>query len=191
MINNLIKKISTLSLGISLCSCGPDTNVNGLFEPDGKKNSYESLLIKAENAYNKGNYNEASSYIDKALSINSMDEEAVIIKGYIQMSQAGIDGFQLAEGLINQSKEDSSQNLTTSECAEETGAVKILCQLSSVVGIEADEKLLLTQASSSDPELTIPKQAPDARIAGVEVISKINDTINTICAFIDISESNF
>ena len=191
--------LSTVAAGLLISSCGPDTNINGMFEPDGKKSSYESIMIRAEHAYNNGKYDSASSLVEQALAKSPSDEKAIVLKAYILLSQAGIDGFQLAEDLIAQSSASTSTSTSTTTsltdtdtetdtaatCNEEEGAVKVLCQLQNIVGITAEDKILLTDPSTTDSSLTVPKSATEAREAAVNVIAKTNEAISTICSLVN------
>ena len=195
MLKYLCKALLLTVCITQIIGCGPDTNILGYFEPEGKKNAYDALILRAEYAYNKEEYEEASEIVDKALEINTNNEEAAILKGYILMSQGGIDGFQLAEGLIDQSSTTSLalQLANDDDCAGNEGASAVLCKLQNTIGMSVDEKnQLLTGETSTIGDKTIetPKSATDARIAGVNVINKMNEAISTICPYVDTSVLN-
>lgn len=180
---------------ISSClvwACGEGSNINSLFiANEDKKNTSKALLRQAEAHYDAAEYADASKYAQKALDLNPSSEEASVLMAYITLSQAGIDSITLASKMISAAATDATgvETSSSSQCDKEEGAVQQLCKLGDVIGLTADDLAALTNPSTDSAlglsEFREPKTAEEARGAGVNVITKVNEAMSYICTFVD------
>ncbi len=81
-----------------LISCGPDTNLMQIFADD---DGVDSLLIRARAAYDRGSYDDAAKFVQKAMKQDAENEHGAIILGYVSLAQGGMDSFSLIKKLIS------------------------------------------------------------------------------------------
>jgi len=171
-------------LTLAMNACGEKTNINQLFVSSAEKKSLESLLQKAEIAYDSGDFDTALDFAEQARDINSANERVVVLLGYIYLSKAGIDSFTLASGL-------TSLNSTKTTLTATTDAAATLSSLSTILGITtADLKIIADNSTSSlalfkDYDLLFPKKASVARASGIASLEFVNKAIAVICPFVD------
>lgn len=189
LLKRMLMSLPILPLGI-LASCGEDSNFNSFFFADeGKTETVAEILAEADAEYNLGNFGDAQQLAEKAYNKDPNNEEAAVLLGYIYMSLAGVDSFQLASSLIEQSATETAKTKTgtatsSSDCDSSDGAVKALCQLGDILGLTADDSKKLTTDSGS-ASYRFPKQASEAREAQVKVIELVNKAISYICPFVN------
>lgn len=172
-----------------LGACSGDTNINQFFVSKEQEESVDALLQQAESDYNAGEFSDALKSAEKAYAINANNEEVVVLLGYIHLSMAGIDTFQLAKGLIK--IEEDKKKAATSLVAEDNSAASTLASMSTLLGITSEDLLKLGTESASSKEyfkaypVILPKSATAAREAGVSSIEHVNKAISYICPFVD------
>ena len=184
---SMVIVLAQLSLFHYLASCSEDSNINAIFIPESKTNNINDLLDEAESLYDKGEYAAALTAAQKAYELSPNNEEVAILLSYIHLSVAGIDSFQLARNLIDQSS-TTTTTLTTQDtsCSSETGAVAALCKLGSTIGLSATDKNNLTTEATGTTDYRFPKKASEARAAGVLTIDSMKNAINIVCPLVKI-----
>jgi hypothetical protein len=181
------KKLAALLLGVVLTSCGSEFNFNSLLVTSAQQEAFDVLVSVAERAYNTGDFELAREKGEAALAINNNNEEVSILLGYIYLSLAGIDTFQLIEKLSDTS--ESAQG--TLALLAGSNAASQLSGLSSIVGVTAadTEKFGTKQVSTSvefqDFPVIHPTTAAVARASsGVAALLYMDNAIKIICPFV-------
>ena len=178
--------VSILATGAGGLSCSTDSNINQFFVAGKHKEALDVLVAEAQYDYDQGKYDDAITKAEKAFEMNKNNEEVAVLLGYIYLSKAGIDPFQLAKTLIGSSSKSAA--LAGSE-----NAASQLSSLSSIVGVTAAELVLL----KSDAEVATPPAAFDGlpvirparasvgRLAGVSTLEFTDKAIKVVCPFVN------
>jgi hypothetical protein len=93
-------------------SCGSSTNLNQIWGDD---NAADSLLLEAQSAYDRGDFNKAEKISSNLVERSPDHEEAAVLLGYIHLSQGGFDPYRVASCLIEISS-PSSNSKNESNC---------------------------------------------------------------------------
>jgi tetratricopeptide (TPR) repeat protein len=170
-----------LALTLMAAGCG-QYNPNGYLAGSGETKSSDYLVERANYYYNKGEFTKAADFAEQALDVNGKNEDAVVVAGYTYLSLAGIDPFNLAEGMINLDSGSSSSR------ADSANSANILLSLSSVLGLsDADRaKLVIEDESNTEHPVDVPKCAETARTA-ISQLRYANKAINLICPWVNSS----
>jgi hypothetical protein len=189
-----MKVLSLIALSLLLSRCSESTNVNQLFVSDGQKESFTYLMEEAQMSYDQGEFSDALGYATKAYKINPESESASVLLGYIYLSVAGIDTFQLASNLMASDDEKSD---STTLIAEKKDASDALTKLAGIIGISDDELASLTVTevdgvsgtSDSDifegMDIVFPLSAVEAREGEVEALVNLAKSLNMVCSWVD------
>jgi len=183
----LTSKIILLLLTVFLGSCGEKYNFNQLFVSAKQKESLESLLNRAEIAYDKGDFDEALTLANKAGEISPGNEKVAILQGYIHLSLSGMDPFLLAKALVKASSSSSTA------LASSSNASSFLSTIRSVLNVTNTDLQKLGEYSNEedlvrfkDYDIILPDEADDVRTeAPLSVFTHINAAISKICPFVD------
>lgn len=190
--NALVKGLGVFGLlsGL-LISCGDGQNFNTFLIADNEDQAVDHLVDRATYHFDRGELDKASLYADKAHAINPSNEEAVLIKGYISLSQAGAGIFELTKKLMDLGDDSSgaaSLMLNTAESAND--ATSFLSQLGGLVGdqdalnkIKGPEKV----GTGAFVKLNYrpPLPASESRTKQVQVIDKTNEALTVICPLVN------
>ncbi len=181
-----------------LMACSEGTNINQLFVNKEQKEAADYSYERAQYFFDRGEYDKAKEYAEKVFAINEENEEAAVLLSYIYLGLARVDIFDLADNLIDQSKGESAP---TTE--ENKSAVAALDKLSGVIGLENEDRQAMADADNvvvvdgrtvkgkstnplfNDLDVTLPKEASDAREANSKLLLNLNHAIETICPFIN------
>jgi hypothetical protein len=185
-----------------LVGCGEDSNVNSLFVSKKQAEAVDVLMSEAELAYDQGDFETAKEKAEKAFSVNTQNEKVAVLLGYIYLSYAGIDPFQLSKSLISGSTKSKS---TTAESSS-TSAAGQLGSLASILNVDHSQltKLGLTPCASGvesttenpcredittpaefeDYPVLHPKPASKARESGIDALTYAMQAVKTICPFV-------
>jgi hypothetical protein len=205
----LKKLILTGVMALTLTNCGSESNINGLiFVSEKQQESIDVLISEAELAYDQGDFQTAKEKAEKAFAINTQNEKVAILLGYIYLSYAGIDPFQLAKSLItgSSSTKSSTSTTTSTTSSSSSSAAGQLGTLSSILSVSRSDLNLLglspcadgvssTEEAPCRENLTIPaafesypvlhpKRATAARNSGVAALSYALQAVKTICPFV-------
>lgn len=205
--------IVSVSLAVGLVSCGEGQNINSFFVAKGQKEAIDYLRFKSQAAYDKGDYEEALGFAKTAYDFNPSSEDTSVLLGYIHLSLAGIDTFQLARNMINLSKGVSCSAAATptptptptpTSAAAPSSAASTLSSLSCVIGMDENELSVLvldgnktktatgtevlgdsTLATFKSLPVKLPKNATDARLSASKTVANIASAITYICPFVN------
>lgn len=165
---------------LAFLGCGEASNINGFILTKNQKNALDVLVYKGQLAYDKGDFAAAEEYADKAYEINPDSEEVAVLTGYVNLSLAGIDAFQLAKGLIDKSSSSSSGG----------NAGDALSPIAAILGLSAAElstKLGELKISSlttfANFPIIKPSCAEDGR-ASLDKLTRVNKAISRVCPFV-------
>ncbi len=171
-----------LLMVLGLSGCG-DTNFNEmLLVSEGQKKASDQLLLEARYSYDKGNLGKAMSLVDQADRINPYNEDTLVLKAYIYLSQAGLDAFSISKNLIAQSEKKSETTSSSDKTSESFSALGTLMNLTS-----DDLSKMGTPtpvASANNIVLYYPFPAAEARAGGSATITSLNQAIATLCPLI-------
>ena len=173
------KSLPLLILTFLLGGC--DFSLTQYLATEEQKSTIEQLLLESEYEYDKGNYDDALSVAMEAYNINPDNEETSVQIGYIYLSKSGLDGFNLAEKLIEDNKENEGAGNTNKTAS-------LFSNIAEVIGVDETEIELLssgTQTSSGTGIIIYqPETASTARTSGSSIISNINLAIQYFCPFV-------
>jgi hypothetical protein len=196
---------------LAVSNCGSESNINGMiFVSEKQQESIDVLVSEAELAYDQGDFATAKERAEKAFAINTQNEKVAILLGYVYLSYAGVDPFQLAKSLITgstSSKSTSSSSSTTStSSSSSSSAAGQLGTLSSIISVTRSDLNLLglspcaegvssTEEAPCRENMTIPaafesypvlhpKRATAARTSGVAPLAYALQAVKTICPFV-------
>jgi hypothetical protein len=187
-------RIAQLVILSTLVGCSGSTNFNQFFVSKKQKEALDSLNARAEIAYDKGDFQEALKYAQKAYDANPTSEAASVLLGYIRLSLAGVDTFQLADNLIQQ-----SDNASSSLIAETKDVSSSLGDLAGIIGFSEEELTKLTttevgelKGESENPifdeesmNVVFPLSAADARANIVDNLVHLNSAIDVVCPWVE------
>ena len=100
-----------------LSGCG-SANFNKIWGGDDK--ALDSLIAQAKIHYDKGDFDKAEDFAEKAYDINDQNEEAAVLLGYINLSKGGIDPFVLAKKLVCMGANNNDASKCTGSTATTT-----------------------------------------------------------------------
>ncbi|MFY7930280.1 MAG: hypothetical protein ACOVS5_15505, partial [Oligoflexus sp.] len=169
-----------------LTACG-NGNFNQILVSEKQKNAIDQILIEVRYEYDKGNYDEALTLSNKALKINPYGEETLVLRSYIYLSKAGLDGFGLSKNLIEQSEADKAKPSTTGSTTTKDATTENFNSLASLMNISANDFSALGTLKtipSAGVEYYEPKLAPVAREGGSAIVEALNLAIAEICPLI-------
>lgn len=173
-----LHRFGCIILLFAITACGEASNINGFMMTKGQKTALDVLVFKARQAYDKGDFATADEFANQAYEINPDNEEVAILSGYINLSMAGIDAFQLAKGLINKSSKSSGNaDDALSPLASILGLTSE--DLSTKVGTLQESKL----ATFASYPIIKPSCADDARIA-LDKLARANKAVQRVCPFV-------
>ncbi len=183
-------KVFLILTATALAACGDNFNINQILVTKEQRETVDILTAEAEINYDRGDFGAARSKAEKAYAINPKHEKTAVLLGYIYLSSAGIDAFQLAKSMI---KVGDNQRAAALQSSSDTGdAAQTLSDLSSVIGISADDIIKLgtipdsaVAAFQSYPVIH-PADASIARSqSGVATLEYLGRAIQVICPFVD------
>ena len=159
--------------------CGEATNINGFMMSAPQKAAIDVLLFRAQKAYDQGDFETAEKLSDQAFEINPDNEEAAILSGYVNLSLAGVDAFQLAKNLIDKSSSSSSGN-----AGDALGPIATILGLTStdVTSFLGDVQTSKATLFAKLP-IVKPNCAEDAR-SKMDKLARVNKSIARICPFV-------
>lgn len=173
-----------------LVSCGEGQNLNQFLIAGNEDKAVDHLVDRANYHFDKGELQLASEYADKALAINPTNEEVVLTKGYISLSEAGVGIFQLSKKLIDLGDDtEGAASLLFHAEDSSTDASAFLSKMGTLIGdedeldkIKGDEVIGtgLFQNLNYQP----PLPADESRRKEVTVIDKTNEALSTICPLV-------
>lgn len=178
---------------VFLAGCGT-FNVNKIFGSDDK--ALDTLLVGAQAAYDRGDFKEARELAEQAQRINGSSEQTVVLLGYIHLSLAGIDPFQIGQKLIDLNSTTTSdtsgataQEQTTNSTADQLKNLSVVLSLT-----DTDKKAMAKSTSTNSDiwnglDIIIPKKAISADADNprlvVNTLLEVNNVIALICPFVD------
>lgn len=170
-----------------LTACG-SSNFNSILVGKAEKESIDQKLLEAQNAYDKGNYDEAIKLSSEIERVYAFSESALIIKSNSYMSKAGFDAFELANNLISQS---DSKNTNNSEKSGDT-TTDNLSALSTIIGLTSSDLEALSDGKDSPLNLVLyrPKSRTAARAAPIDIIQNLSLAIEALCPLLPSSPDN-
>lgn len=182
--------------GISvLGGCGSATNIAARLTPDAQVESFDNLVRVARSAYDSGDFESSRAFALEALNIDPLSEEASIIFGYACLGLSGLDTFTLAGKLSEMQKKktdaaapaDGAASAADAPAAGSSDTSDVLGQLSTVLGLTAEDFQKMSTLDVTDPELPvlIPKCAEASRDI-VATLQYVNEAISAACPFVDI-----
>ena len=173
-----MNRLSALLL-LAPLTVGCDTNFTQYFASEDQKNSMEQSLIEAQYEYDQGNYDEALSVALDVYNENPSSEEASLRLGYIYLSKAGLDAFNLASGLIDQGKSEDGEDKTAS----------LFTSIADVIGVNLTEVTALSSntTTSDTTGVTVynPSTVTDARSSASAIVGNLNEAVSYLCPFVD------
>lgn len=185
------------SLGIGalfsalLIGCGEGQNFNKYLIAENEDQAVDHLVDRATYHFDRGELELAASYADKAHGINPTNEEAVLVKGYINLSQAGAGIFQLTKKLMdlgNDSEGAASLMLNTAESSSDASG--FLSKLGGLIGddstldaIKGPEKV--GEGVFFKLNYHPPLPANESRSKEVQLIDKTNEALKVICPLVN------
>lgn len=178
-------------LSALLIGCGEGQNFNKYLIAENEDQAVDHLVDRATYYFDRGELELAASYADKAHAINATNEEAVLIKGYINLSQAGAGIFQLTKKLMDLGNDsEGAASLMLNAAESSTDASGFLSKLGGLVGdestldaIKGPEKV----GSGAFIKLNYhpPLPANESRSKNVQVIDKTNEALKVICPLVN------
>ena len=189
MYSSLTSRLVALFLMFSLIGCGEKYNFNQIFVSAKQKDSLESLLNRAQIAYDAGDFDDALILADKAGKLSPGNEQVAILQGYIHLSLSGMDPFKLAKALVS----SSSSSSTALGLASTNNASSFLFTIRSVLNVSNTDLQELGVYKSEDDldrfkdyDIILPTEATDVRDkTPLSVFTHINTAISKICPFVD------
>lgn len=172
---------------LAAVSCSEETNVNQLVVSSEQKEALDSLLFRAEQAYDKGEFNDAVELAEKAKRLAPESPEVDILLGYINLSLAGMDTFKIASALIKAQKKESTNLVATTS----NDTAKLMKTLKDV--LELDDAALETIADRStssdleyfkDHDVLIPKTVTEARASQLGLFVHIDAAVKAVCRWV-------
>jgi len=173
--------------------CGTDSNINGfLFVPKNEK-ALDSLLARAQYAYDRGEFSEAKKYSERAYQLSPESERAAIQLGYVYLALAGIDSFQIARSLIDDDDEETKQETEEENTPRPSrNAASTLAEFSSILGISESDVLVLGDMQNSEQEafsdfpVIYPFSSKVSRQeSGLENLLYLERAVSVVCPFVD------
>ena len=181
-----------------ITACGT-ANVNKLF--GSKDDSYASLLDRAQQAYDLGDFSAAEDLANKAYARSENNGNAGVLLGSIYLSQAGIDIFQMV-GKISSLSSSSSKTTTTptsgaDKCSSTAPAnqtagnllSELSCKLLSLSETDKDnlgtDKMFPGLSSIGVTSVYVPNEVTDTLRSEVSVLAAIDKGVRKLCPFID------
>ncbi|MBC7658622.1 MAG: hypothetical protein H7249_02850 [Chitinophagaceae bacterium] len=187
-----LKIVVALSFATLTSACG-NFNLNKSLTSKSQQNSIDSLMEEAQYEYDKGRYDSALSLTDKALHINPNSESPAILKSYVYLSKAGLDGINISKKLID-AKGTTATTTPTTTAATTTTVAKTgdtttdnFNVFKSVLHLgPTDFEAMGTPHTIGAAALTIylPKSATAARAGNSNTLSYLNQAIATLCPLI-------
>ncbi|MGE0171751.1 MAG: hypothetical protein AB7T49_03165 [Oligoflexales bacterium] len=186
-----MRLMSLFVLGLVLARCSSGSNFNQIFVAQGQKDSFDYLMEKAQMSYDQGEFNDALGFANKAYKINPKSESTSVLLGYIYLSIAGIDTFQLATNLMESNEEK------TSLAEEKKDAPDALTKLAGIIGVSEDDIAKLTKDEldgvSGTSEIAIfdgmdvvfPISAVEAREGDVPALAQLARSIEMVCPWVN------
>src|SRR5258708_1026650 len=86
---NMKKLLGGMMLCVALVGCGSKSNLNTLFTGKDEE-SVDSLLITAQLAFDKKDYDKAENAANKVLAMNPGIGDAAVILGFTSVARAGL-----------------------------------------------------------------------------------------------------
>lgn len=180
-----------LVCSLVLAGCDSQTNLIGRTIPSAHHDNFHYNMDMARAFYDAGEASKARKYAQKAFYMDPDSEDASLLLGFIDLSLAGGDPFNLAKALIESDrKKKEAQEAGKAEGATATTS-DTLSSIKEVIGVSDAELQLLGSKDTSDPELPliIPNCAEDAR-SQVQRLQYLNEAIRAVCPFVDPSVRN-
>ncbi len=170
----------------SLIGCGEKYNVNQIFVSDKQKESLESLLERAQIAYDSGDFDDAMSLANKAEKLSPASEDVAILQGYIHLSLSGMDPFKIAKTLVSASSSSSSLAGTSNASTFLTTIRSILNVSNTDLQKLGEYKNEETLVRFKDYDIVLPDSAETVRNnAPLDVFTHINAAISKVCPFVN------
>lgn len=168
---------------ILLASCGSDSNILGFLTPEAHRNSFTAELAAARVAYDSNDLADAYKHSKNAFQLNSSSEEAAVLYGFVNLSMAGSDPFQLFRRLGDS---ENSESDGIGILLQSGGTSDTLSTLQSVVGITKEDVLSIGNLDEEDVDLPIliPLCAEEARLK-LKKLEYLDAAINAVCPFVD------
>ncbi len=183
---------------LAALACGPDSNLNHLlFVSSQDKEQAETLVQLAQLSYDKGDFDEAQTYAEKAYGLNPQSESSSQILSYVYLAQAGMAPFSLIRTLVAAATGDSDSSSSSSS----SSSFGFLDSLASLFKIDASTLALLADLDNLDTDedttkyfydlpVYLPKMPGNhaeagsvrAEVSSLEMLSK---AILVICPFLD------
>lgn len=200
---------------IIMIGCGDDPlpNINKyLFTSSNDTDALDSLLIRAQMKYDRGDFEEAYELANKAYNIKPDSEQVIVLLSFINLSLAGIDPLQVAMKLSDMGTTSTSTSTTTStatsladttstststststnDTAGQLTKLSVLINLSSADFEKLGNKAVSDVAIWKDMDIIEPdKVAEDGEDTTksprtlVDTLRRVNDVIKLVCPFAD------
>ena len=185
--------------------CGSDSNLMRALVSEDQLHTMAVYLSSARAAYDHGNLDKAWRLASNAYLLDPHSEEASILLGFIGLSIAGGDPFNLAKAMIQTNDSGSAKDQSAliadnnlektpadlafnsegdADTAQSTSST--LSSFQKAINITQDEILAMGELDKSDPELPLlkPKCAEAAR-KDVERLKFLEQAILVSCPFVD------
>lgn len=182
--------IGFVSLSALLVGCGDGQNLNQFLIAGNEDKAVDHLVDRATYHFDRGDLVQANEYADKAYAINPSNEEVVLAKGYISLSQAGVGIFQLSRKLIDLGDDaEAGTSLLLNSADSTTDASGFLSKLGTLIGDEDElDKIkgdvVVGQGLFNGLDYHPPLPADESRTKDVTVIDKTNEALITVCPLV-------
>lgn len=185
--------VGVVSLSAVLVGCGDGQNLNQFLIAGNEDKAVDHLVDRATYHFDRGELDKANEYVDKAYAINPTNEEVVLAKGYISLSQAGVGIFQLSKKLIDLGDDsEAGTNLLLNSADSTDSASEFLSKLGTLIGDEKElDKIKGEEVVGSGLfnglNYQPPLPADVSREKDVVVIDKTNEALLTICPLVSLT----
>ncbi len=184
-----------------LGGCGSSTNLNRIFGSD--ESGADAIMAEAKVAYDQGQFDHAEELVTPLVDANKDNEEAAVLLGYILLSKAGVDPFQLARQMIKINDTSSSKTTTALAETSSTNASGQLSQLAAALLKITDEdyaaltsdyfdkddnggtELQVFIKGTNDLRVRVPNTVDATMREKVATLRYVNKAIKTVCRFVD------
>lgn len=182
--------VAAASLSWLLVSCGDGQNLNSYLVAENEDQAVDHLVDRATYYFDRGELDTAAQYANRAHAINPTNEEAVLIKGYINLSEAGVGVFQLTKKLMDLGNDsEGAASLFMNAAESSSDASGFLSKLGTLVGDKSElEKIKGTERVGSGLFQSLnykpPLKATESRTKEVTVITKTNEALRAVCPLV-------